>query len=299
MAGYAVWSNVREEAFVELVVGRWSTMKRPSVARQQSNRPKRKHDAGTVDVDSSELNSVEQSLSVNEAPSTSPSASFVSQLDTLRSFLSGSEVAYNEAELSQCLRQSGYNVQRAAERLITGQFKGRCSGSNPSKSFLLKDSRTSPDTTNGGEVLSGHCPKAAASATKNGRASPESASEPTPTKRTDDQSYVAGSMLLCTRWIIGCSTSRNGRMKHNEVMQLSTSQSGPPVVRLRGNSIEGTLPSNIGAILSPLMRSVIKVEEDGLVEPAVENQPLIFVTGQALMDDFGLSIGKDVPIAVR
>ena len=51
--------------------------------------------------------------------------SFLSQLQTLRDFTKGcgSDIQYSESDLSNCLRQCGYNVQMAAEHLITGQYK--------------------------------------------------------------------------------------------------------------------------------------------------------------------------------
>lgn len=52
---------------------------------------------------------------------TNNSSNFLSQLQTLREFTQGCG-SYTERDLSQCLRQSGYNVQVAAERLITGQY---------------------------------------------------------------------------------------------------------------------------------------------------------------------------------
>jgi SNF2-related domain len=47
----------------------------------------------------------------------------VQQLNLLRSFVNGATTTiYTEKDLLECLKQSGYNVQRAAELLITGQY---------------------------------------------------------------------------------------------------------------------------------------------------------------------------------
>jgi len=58
--------------------------------------------------------------------SSSRSQSFLSQLESLREFVSGCcspGMQFSESDLSTCLRQCGYNVQLAAERLVTGQYK--------------------------------------------------------------------------------------------------------------------------------------------------------------------------------
>ena len=61
----------------------------------------------------------------NSSSSSSNTTNFLSQLETLRSFLSGSG-PFSEHDLSTCLRQCGYNVQLAAENLLTGQYSPQC-----------------------------------------------------------------------------------------------------------------------------------------------------------------------------
>ena len=60
---------------------------------------------------------------------------FLSQLESLRSFLSDSGVTFAENDLVTCLSRCGYNVQLAAEQLLTGQFKpsNNASSSNCNK----------------------------------------------------------------------------------------------------------------------------------------------------------------------
>jgi hypothetical protein len=52
----------------------------------------------------------------------SSSSSIVEKLQMLRSFV-GSNSGFSESDLSTCLRQSGFLVELAAERLMTGQFQ--------------------------------------------------------------------------------------------------------------------------------------------------------------------------------
>jgi hypothetical protein len=55
------------------------------------------------------------------AGNSSSSSNPVQQLNMLREFCAGG--SWTEAELTDCLRQCGYNVERAAERLMTGQYQ--------------------------------------------------------------------------------------------------------------------------------------------------------------------------------
>lgn len=66
------------------------------------------------------LNKAKRPRTLATARTNNPS-NFLSQLQTLREFTQGCG-SYTERDLSQCLRQSGYNVQVAAEKLITGQY---------------------------------------------------------------------------------------------------------------------------------------------------------------------------------
>ena len=63
----------------------------------------------------------------------SSSSNFLSQLQTLRSFVGTTQ--FREHDLSSCLRQCGYNVERAAEALLTGQFQCSPTSKNGSSSI--------------------------------------------------------------------------------------------------------------------------------------------------------------------
>ena len=70
---------------------------------------------------SSSSRSSSSSFSSSSAKKKTPQhQSILSKLAFLREMLQGS--AFSETDLSNCLRQCGYNVELAAERLITGQF---------------------------------------------------------------------------------------------------------------------------------------------------------------------------------
>jgi SNF2 family DNA or RNA helicase len=56
------------------------------------------------------------------------------------------------------------------------------------------------------------------------------------------------------------------------------------MVRFRGKSAQGTLPHNVAAVLVPLLRA---------------ETPMISLQAEALMDEHGIPIGGDVPIALR
>ena len=79
------------------------------------------------------------------ATGTTATTNPVEQLQLLRGFVSdvdpqhnGSGSAYSETELLECLKYSGYNVERAAELLMTGQYKS-----------IMKPRRTTVPTNSG------------------------------------------------------------------------------------------------------------------------------------------------------
>ena len=68
---------------------------------------------------SSSSNSKKSSNGHTSTGGSSPGSSIVDQLEMLRNFCPD----FAEQDLSACLSQAGYNVQLAAERLMTGQYK--------------------------------------------------------------------------------------------------------------------------------------------------------------------------------
>ena len=54
--------------------------------------------------------------------SKAPPPSFLTKLSTLRDFVNGMGVKVSESQLSDTLKSSGYNVELALERILTGNF---------------------------------------------------------------------------------------------------------------------------------------------------------------------------------
>ena len=84
--------------------------------------------------------------------------------------------------------------------------------------------------------------------------------------------------LLCQRWISdGISRTKNSRVIYNESIDIIF---GGPIIRFKGVHVEGSLPTNLCAILAPL-------------------QGHINMTATALMEDLNIGIGKTVPLSLR
>ena len=80
--------------------------------------PKKRKSSSTSLLSSSHRKTNKKSSSFSKSKT-----NFLSQLKSLRSFVSDCGGSFSEQDLSTCLSQCGYNVQRAAECLLTGQFK--------------------------------------------------------------------------------------------------------------------------------------------------------------------------------
>ena len=194
------------------------------------------------------------------------SSLFVDKLKLLRNFTDGS---FSESDLSACLRQCGLNVELAAEKLITGQFNIKPSSNNNKAAASL--------------------PKPAAAVSKNNNNNATNKRRRvtlSPEEKKDAKlpSTMGSHLWLCQRWVVGLNTTKNGRLRYNEKLQMTHSNSGPAMVRFKGSDIEGTLGPNVAALLTPLLR---------------EEKQLISMEAEALMDERGLAIGGEVPMAIR
>ena len=98
-------------------------------------------------------------------------------------------------------------------------------------------------------------------------------------------------LLLCERYVIGCSTSRKGSTKGQEPITFTVSSKSLEtlqhsaaafIIRFHGNQVQGTLDRSLGIFLAPLIR-----------------QSLISLEGQIIMEDLHLNIGKEIPIQLR
>lgn len=74
------------------------------------------------------------------AAASSRQGSTLQQLESLRSFVPA-DMGFSESDLTDCLRQCGFNTQLAAERLITGDYKKR---KGERHSFLKMTASSSP-----------------------------------------------------------------------------------------------------------------------------------------------------------
>lgn len=262
----------------------------------------------------------------NAAASSSSSGDFLSNLTLLREFITGCGVGhqYSERDLSACLRRSSLNVEAACELLLTGQWKSEDSPTNAGVvggsggsggGFVFEASSVStasastlskPSTTSSASAGSAGRRKITPSppeTTKRRRISGNSSggtlgnstAKASPSLSSATSSVVPSSttqhhLLLCCRWMVGLSTtSRNGRVRHGEKLNLTVSSNGPPIVRFRGSNVEGTLPQDESIMLTPLLRHVC----DGPKSPN-----LISISAEALMEDTGLVIGSEVPLSL-
>jgi len=186
------------------------------------------------------------------------------QISLLRNFC-GSE-GYNDSDLTDCLRQAGYSVDRAAELLLTGQF---C----PKK---RQETSSSASTTSHKRVR---------------RLAPV---DQKPNQRADKDQQLDGmaspmssekSLLLCERWISDAyCTPPRGSVGHLEdlVLIASGADTKIPQVRVKGDGLEAKLNRDVASFLAPLM-------DAGLVE----------ISSKSLMRCDGLVSGSHVPISIR
>ena len=227
-----------------------------------------------------------------KAQKASTDTSFLSQLQLLRDFVGSS---FSESDLSGCLRQCGFNIQQAAEQLITGEYNN-----NNNKTIVHTPSapksgasttKSSTKTPSAHKNNNNKRPRVTPATTK--KTAPNSNGLSTQ-KRPLPEASLANNigatrkppdgLWLCERWIVGSSTTKNGCFQYQERLELSHSSTGPAMVRFRGSRIEGTLRPNISALLTPLLR---------------EETTLVSMEAHALMEERGVPIGGDVPLCLR
>jgi len=251
----------------------------------------------------------------------------VDRLRLLRNFVQGNgpgAKTWSESELTDCLRQCSHNVERAAECLMTGQYVYRGLSTSVGKktaaaSAASNTTAASKKPPSGIFSIGGRPSSAGAQSStrankksETGKASSVKSALPSvvpnkPSKigsagtRTtvtidDDSPDDNGNRqqrqhwLLCQRWISHavCMT-RNGQIGYRERLEFThtASATGTGTVRFRGSSIEGRLPSNLAALLVPLLQ----IGGDG--------NRVICVQGEALMEERRLPIGAHVPLSIR
>jgi DNA repair protein RAD5 len=237
---------------------------------------------------------------------------FLSQLQSLREL---GFTQYSDTDLHSCLKLSGYNVQIAAERLISGQFQSPeqiKSSTNPIDLTSTDDSSVRADTMqvkNGTTFFAAKPKKKQHTETSPSKENlplkssqnfvPKSKIENMPKYESLPEGKERG-LLLCHRWVVGFCTTRNGMIRHNEPLQISTpsipsktsalSKKVSNITRFKGGRIEGTLDSKLSNMLSPLIRDKYTSSDNS------NNGPLIQVLARGLMEDKMLAIGSEVPL---
>lgn len=217
----------------------------------------------------------------------------------LRSFVAND--AYSENDLSTCLRQANYNVELAAEQLITGQFQP------------TKRQRTTSERSNVAklhvETPNALSSKRLSSTTRIRKPTPVTPKTPSPmTSITVTKPPVKkplapiseqkqnphplipstkDSWLLCHRWISdGVCLQRNGCVAYQEPLFVehsltSATSNKNAMLRFRGDRILGQFPKHLNPLLGPLL-------EENWIQ----------IEAQALMEERFLPIGADVAFAI-
>ena len=272
---------------------------------------------------SSKLSSTSAGSRKNQ-PAMAKSKSKVSILDKLQMLRSFCGSTWSEKDLSCCLSQSGYSVELAAERLMTGQYKttsrqGVNSFSN-SKSQTKSSQHPSANSTssrNGVKtsrsehsnvdiVTPSHSDKkkkrpAPIHPTADPESSlrsvtpktpkvdhPSAATKPPP--RKGGNSLIESSWLLCHRWVSnGTCTQRNGSVDYKEILNVEHTDDGQPMMlRFRGQRMVGQFPKHMTYMFVPLLRQT----PEG-------STPIVLLQAEALMEERNLPVGADVAFSLR
>jgi hypothetical protein len=252
-------------------------------------------------------------------------SSSLEKLQMLRSFVGSS---FSENDLSACLSASGYSVEVAAERILTGQFQpnkklkpspptSMSSSTQRPETIVLDDDDNSRPPTEPPAVSTAEpipkpqrrmvdlmqktpkvlVPSSVPSATANDISllkKPKASSPPTRAPAqvtpTNKKKDHSGEWLLCERWISnGTCTQRHGSVGYREVLDIEWTVSNSALVRFRGSRIQGQFPKNLSEMLTPLLRFSSNHNDKAIVS----------LEAEALMEDTGLPIGADVAFSLR
>lgn len=192
--------------------------------------------------------------------------SILEKIHLLRDFCGD---AWNEVDYTDCLRQNGYNVEQAAECLVTGRYKSQnnvpvnLSSPPPKKTVTRKDYFTG------------------SSERRKPKVTPGTSAKQKPMK-APPSTMTGNWMLLCNRWISNAiNTARNGQTSYQEEVHISAS-SNKMDLRFQGAKADGKMPDDLTQILVPLLRA-----------------NLIRAEGKFLMAEKFLPIGAHVPLTVK
>jgi len=121
--------------------------------------------------------------------------------------------------------------------------------------------------------------------------------------------YRGGKLLLCSRWVTGLSTSRNGKVEYQEELAVrpesfnsmnksilkKRKKNLAPIVRFTGRNVEGTLPRGLCIMLAPLLVS-ISLEDQDDCNFGIGKSALVSVSAYALCEESGLKISSEIPL---
>jgi len=261
------------------------------------------------------------------------SASIVENLGMLRSFVAND--AFSETDLSTCLRQAGYNVELAAERLMTGQFQPRkrqkvqIQSTPPNTAMTTMTTATTTMTMT--HLMTPRASRTGSVATNTRKPRPVTPKTPSPSSAsmavrsstkhhpTIHSSAAAGtsaksdtarssssfdkdsSWLLCHRWISdGICLQRNGGMAYQESLQVehsvATTFPKAPSTTTTTTTTMATTATTVRFRGHKILGQFPK-HLSPMLGPLLEAQ-LIQVGAQALMEERCLPTGADVAFAV-
>ena len=209
----------------------------------------------------------------------------------------------SEAQITSALRSSGYNVEIALEKLLTGG-DGRSGGSSFSRSV------PSAAAASASSSKKRKCTPAKQSSKRFKSSSSASSTSTTPVT-TATTTVAPNRLLLCQRWTVALSKSIRGQISHGETCNFdenyksalhNTITKVDPMVRFRTRRVEGTLNPVLCDILGPLLRFSVDTQstlEDQDAASSASFVPLIHLSANALMEDHHLVIGSDIPINLQ
>eukprot|EP00970_Alexandrium_tamarense_P009584 scaffold1928_cov109-Alexandrium_tamarense.AAC.9 len=271
---------------------------------------------------------------------TAKSTSYLTQLTTLRSFLTGMGITHTDAQLTDALRNSGYNVDVALENVLSGQ----CGGFGNTDHDGARDSHGAHGGASSTIPKRTPIDSTASSSVKRRKCHTGSIATGSSNKCTTAKKASSSRLLLCKRWTVACSKSVRGRVSHGEVLDFNENfnkvgnhcknpsstnaaasgkkngqrinntnhkhnkqqQNGKPkvldpMIRFHSKSghVEGTLNRYLCSVLSPLIRlSATNVSTNNNYNNN-EFIPMVYLEGEALMEDRNIVIGSEVPISLK
>ena len=257
-------------------------------------------------------------------------SNFLSQLQSLREFTAGCG-DFTESDLSNCLRESAFNVQIAAERLITGQYKKSPSSSGKSNFFqaaeqiqsTTKKQNSSSSKSTKSESGKGNGANRITSQKSNAKSvgvrkplqkdasraniqrSNTSVRKPVansliPASRIGQKVGCKASkginsrLLLCQRWVSAMSTTRNGSISYNENISIHASNISSSA---NGKNHKG---AHIVRFKGSRIEGTLNTKLSYILSPLLSSsEPFIDIEAKALMEDLKTSIGAEVPLELN